>query len=62
MSMRFIGRLVTGFGTLMLLVSLAANPLGIGSNTLEVGWLQMLGSFLGCLVIVAGLWILERRK
>lgn len=62
MSSKLIGRIVVISGVILLLVSLAANPLGIGSNPLEFGWLQTLGSVLGCLVIVGGLWLSMRRR
>ena len=60
MSSKLIGRIGIIGGALVLLVSLAANPLGIGSNPLEFGWLQMLGSVLGCLAIAGGLWLSMR--
>jgi len=62
MSSKLIGRIGIIGGALVLLVSLAANPLGIGSNPLEFGWLQMLGSVLGCLTIAGGLWLSMRSE
>lgn len=47
-------------GVILLLVSLAANPLGIGSNPKEFGWLQTLGSVLGCLAIAGGMRLTMR--
>jgi hypothetical protein len=44
----------------VLVVSLAANPLRIGSNPLEFGWLQTVGSVLGCLAIAGGMWLSMR--
>ena len=49
-------------GAIVLLVSLAANPLRIGSNPLEFGWLQTLGSVLGCLAIAGGMWLSMRDR
>ena len=62
MSSKLVGRIGIIGGAIVLLVSLAANPLGIGSNPLEFGWLQMLGSVLGCLAIAGGLWLSMRSK
>lgn len=60
MSRKLIGRIGMAGGAIVLLVSLAANPLGIGSNPLEFGWLQTLGAVLGCLAIAGGLWLSMR--
>ena len=62
MSSKLVGRIGIIGGAIVLLVSLAANPLGIGSNPLEFGWLQMLGSVLGCLAIAGGLWLSMRSE
>jgi hypothetical protein len=62
MTLKKLGRIVAAVGALGLLISLAANPLGIGTNPDEFGWLQMLGSVLGCLLIVGGLWVAIRTK
>jgi len=62
MSMQLIGRIGALVGAIVLLLSLAANPLGIGSNPAEFGWLQTLGAVLGCLAIVLGLWLAQREK
>jgi hypothetical protein len=60
MSSKLIGRIGIVGGAIVLLVSLSANPLGIGSNPLEFGWLQALGSVLGCLFIAGGMWLSMR--
>jgi hypothetical protein len=62
MSMKMIGRIGTVLGAIVLLVSLAANPLRIGSNPAEFGWLQMLGSFLGAAAVAVGLWLSMRQE
>jgi hypothetical protein len=54
---RAIGRAGILAGAAIVLVSLGANLLGIGSNPREFGWLQMLGSVLGLLVLAVGLWV-----
>jgi hypothetical protein len=60
MSWKLIGRMGMVGGAILLLVSLAANPIGIGSNPQEFGWLQTLGSVLGCLAIAGGMWLSMR--
>ena len=57
MSRKFIARLIEVLGAILLLVSLAANPLRIGTNPDEFGWLQMLGSFLGAVILAGGMWL-----
>lgn len=60
MPWRLIARMLIVGGVILLLVSLAANPLGIGSNPKEFGWLQTLGSVLGCLAIAGGMRLTMR--
>ncbi len=62
MSMKMIGRIGAVLGAILLLLSLAANPLGIGANPAEFGWLQMLGSFLGAVAVAVGLWLSFRQE
>ena len=57
--MTYAGSL-TGIGVLLLLLSVFADPLGLGRNP-GFGWLQWLGVVIGALVILAGLY-LRRRK
>jgi hypothetical protein len=61
MTLKLAGKVLAVLGGLGLLLSLAANPLGIGSNPNEFGWLQMLGAVLGCVALGGGLWIVQRR-
>jgi hypothetical protein len=49
-----------GAGVLIVLISVFADPLGLGRNP-GFGWLQGLGVVIGALVILAGLY-LRRRK
>jgi len=56
-----LGRIVAILGAVLLLFSLAANPLGLGSNPSEFGWLQALGAFLGCVALAGGLWLARPR-
>jgi hypothetical protein len=60
--MKMFGRITAILGALLLIVSLAANPLGLGSNPLEFGWLQTLGAFLGCVAVAGGLWLARPRN
>jgi hypothetical protein len=60
MSKKRIGQVVIVIGAVVAILSLAANPLGIGSNPNEFGWLQTLGSVLGILTVAAGIWLSQR--
>ncbi len=51
---------VIGAGVLLVIISVFADPLGLGRNP-GFGWLQGLGVVIGALVILAGLY-LRRRK
>lgn len=62
MSKRSFGVIAANLGAVLLLASLAANPLGIGTNPNEFGWLQTLGAFLGCLALASGLWLARPTK
>lgn len=62
MSAKLVGRIAVVLGIIIVVASLAANPLGIGANPHEFGWLQTLGAVLGFLAISAGLWIAQRKK
>jgi hypothetical protein len=57
--MTFAGSLI-GIGVVLLLISVFADPLGLGRNP-GFGWIQGLGVIIGALVILAGLY-LRRRK
>jgi hypothetical protein len=57
--MTFAGTLI-GIGVLLLLISVFADPLGLGRHP-GFGWMQGLGVVIGALVILAGLY-LRRRK
>jgi hypothetical protein len=60
MSMKRIGQIAIVLGGVVAVLSLAANPLGIGSNPDEFGWLQTLGAVLGVLTMAGGIWLAER--
>lgn len=62
MTRKMIGRFIAILGGLGLALSLAANPLRIGTNPNEFGWLQMLGSVLGCIMLAGGIWLAIREN
>lgn len=62
MSVQRIGQVIIVLGAIAAILSLAANPLGIGSNPREFGWLQSLGAVLGLLAIALGVWLTLREK
>lgn len=61
MSMKRIGQAAIVVGGVVAVLSLAANPLGIGSNPNEFGWLQTLGAVLGVLMMAAGIWLAQQK-
>jgi hypothetical protein len=60
MSMKLMGQLTVVLGAILAVLSLAANPLGIGTNPNEFGWLQSLGAVLGILAVAGGIWMAQR--
>jgi len=62
MSIQCFGWILVVLGALGAIVSLSANPLGIGSNLKEFGWLQSLGAVLGLLAVAVGLRLTLRMK
>ena len=62
MTMKLIGQIAVVLGAIVVVVSLAANPLGLGSNPNEFGWLQTLGAVIGFLSIAVGLWLTQRNR
>jgi hypothetical protein len=60
MSKKTLGRAGILVGATVLLVSLAANLIGVGSNPREFGWLQTLGSIIGFVVLAIGLWVRQQ--
>ena len=55
MSKRAIGLMLIALGAVGMVVSLAADALGIGNRT-GIGWKQLLGTAAGMLVMVYGIW------
>ncbi len=56
-----LARVVIGLGVLLVLISLFADPLGLGKSA-GFGWKQTLGAVVGVLVVVAGAYLLRRGK
>jgi hypothetical protein len=52
---------VIGIGVLIFLISLFADPLGLG-RTLGFGWVQTLGVVVGALIVLAGVYLWRRGK
>ena len=55
MSKRAIGLMLIALGAVGMVVSLAADALGIGNRT-GIGWKQLLGAAAGMLGMVYGIW------
>lgn len=53
---RMIGLAVIIFGTLVLIVSLTADPIGIGGAPNVVGYKQLTGAGVGIMIAIIGLW------
>ena len=56
MSNKTIGIVLIILGVGMMIVSLAADVIGIGNGT-GIGWKQILGAVVGVLVAVGGGWL-----
>jgi len=52
--------IVIGAGVLLVLISVFADPLGLGRHP-GFGWMQWLGVVIGALVILAGLYLRPRK-
>ena len=56
MSKRTIGILLIILGVVVLIVSLAADVIGIGNGT-GLGWKQIVGAVVGFLIAIGGVWL-----
>ena len=54
MSGKTLGTTLIVVGAIAFVLSVAANPLQLGANPREFGWLQTLGTILGLVVAFAG--------
>ena len=60
MNKRTIGFVLVFLGVVMLVISLAADILGLG-NVPGFGWKQILGAAIGALIAVDGVWLAMRK-
>jgi uncharacterized membrane protein YgaE (UPF0421/DUF939 family) len=56
MSKKMIGFVLIALGAVMAVVSLGADIIGIG-NKLGFGWQQLLGTTIGVIVLLVGVWL-----
>jgi uncharacterized membrane protein len=56
MSKRTIGFVLIALGVVIAVVSLAADVIGIG-NVLGFGWKQQLGTAIGVIMAIVGVWL-----
>jgi hypothetical protein len=59
MSKRMIGFGLVIIGSLMQIISLSADYLGIGQDPTVIGWKQLLGAAIGLVVILVGVWFVS---
>jgi hypothetical protein len=52
--------LLTAFGVILLLASVFADPLALGTPGTSFGWKQLLGSAMGLVLATLGLVVLRR--
>lgn len=57
-----VGGLLVGVGTIVLVVSAAADWIGVGADGSAFGWKQTVGVVVGALVIVVGASLVRRRR
>ena len=60
MSRRTIGYLAIVLGVLVLVISLAADALGIGGAP-GIGWKQLTGAVVGLIVMICGAWLASHK-
>ena len=54
--------ILIGVGAIFLLISLAADMIGVGADPLNFGWKQILGSVAGVVIIIIGIVLLKTKK
>jgi hypothetical protein len=60
MSNKTIGYALIILGVVVLVISLAADALGIG-NVTGIGWKQILGAVVGAVIALGGVWLALRK-
>ena len=60
MSKRIIGYIVIVLGIAALILSLAADAIGIGGSP-GIGWRQLTGAAVGLIVMIYGFWLASRK-
>lgn len=60
MSKKTIGYLLILVGVILAFVSLGADVLGIGNQS-GFGWQQLLGTAIGVIVVLVGVWLALRK-
>jgi hypothetical protein len=62
MSKKSIGLVLIALGVVIVVVSLAADAIGIGNQVeLGIGWKQQLGTAFGVVVALVGVWLAMRK-
>ena len=61
MSKRTLGIVLIVLGLLLVVVSLAADVIGLGNGT-GLGWKQLLGAAVGVVVMLGGAWWMGRKS
>ena len=62
MSKKTMGLILIALGVVIAVVSLAADVIGIGNQVqLGLGWKQQLGTALGIVVALVGVWLALRK-
>lgn len=56
MSKRMIGFVLIALGVVVAVVLLGADVIGIG-NRLGIGWKQLLGTAIGVILVLVGVWL-----
>jgi hypothetical protein len=62
MSYRTMGLIFILLGALVSVVSLTADPLGLGAAPTIVGWKQLTGSNFGIFIAIFGLWLSQAKS
>jgi hypothetical protein len=62
MNNKRIGVIIIILGVLLAAVSLLADVLGLGGDPNAFGWKQLLGTGVGVLVVIIGVWFLGRKE